>query len=57
MPGTAKVLDWNLTRTCFFFKREILFQIKLSADYLSAYLLSAKLSHLEMDFFSLCAFS
>ena len=42
MPGTEKVLGSNLTRTCFFFhKGNMLFQIKLSANYLSAYLLSA----------------
>ena len=40
MPRTAKLLGSNLTKT-FFFKLEILFQIKLSANYLSAYLLSA----------------
>ena len=42
MPGTAKVLSSNLTRTCFFFRTgNILYQIKLSDNYLSAYLLSA----------------
>ena len=42
MPGTANVPGSNLTRTCFFFRTgNILFQVKLSAAYLSAYLLSA----------------
>ena len=54
MPGTAKVLGSNLTRTCFL-TGIILIHIKLSASYLSAYLLSARLSHLGIVF--LCAFS
>ena len=41
MPGTAKALGSNLTRTCFFHTGNILFQLKLSAKYLSAYQLSA----------------
>ena len=42
MPWTAKVLGLNLSRTCFFFQTgNIQFQIKLSANYVSAYLLSA----------------
>ena len=35
MPGMAKVLGLSLTRTCFFFKQEILFKKKWYANYLS----------------------
>ena len=41
MPGGLKVLGSNLTATCFFFQ---------TASYLSAYQLSASLSHLEVVF-------
>ena len=42
MPRTAKALGSSLTRTCFFFQMEnILFQKKISANYLSAYLYPA----------------
>ena len=40
----------------FFQKGSLLFQIKLSANYLSAYLLSAELSYLGIVFFLLRAF-
>ena len=47
IPGTAEVLVLNLTRTCFIFQTgNILIQIKLSANYLSVYLLSAQMSYL-----------
>ena len=55
MPGMAKVLGSSLTRTCFFFKhfcKMLVLQKKLSTNCLSAYLLSACLSHLEIIFFS-----
>ena len=52
MPGTETVLGLNLTRNCFFFQtRKVLFQIKLSVNYLSAYLLSSWLSHLGIVIF------
>ena len=41
MPGKAKVLGLNLTRTCFFCKRLKFRLKKFQAYYLSAYVLSA----------------
>ena len=52
MPETAKVLGSNLSRN-FFSNWKILFQINLSANYLSAYLLSAWLLHLGRTVFVL----
>ena len=51
IPGTSKFLGSSLTRTCFFFKQKMLFQLKLSANYLSAYLLSASYLILKLLFF------
>ena len=53
MPGTAKVLGFESDQYLFFFQTEnILFQMKLSANYLSAYLLSAlRMDFLLRDFF------
>ena len=45
MPGTAKILCWNLTRISFF--KQVVGQF-----FLSVYLLSALLSHLESFFFA-----
>ena len=57
MPGTEKVLGSALTRTCFFFQTGyILFQIKLSANYLSAYLGRLSCHILKTHFFLLRAF-
>ena len=42
MPGTAKVLGSNLTRSVFFFQTgNVPFHKKLSAHYLPSYVLSA----------------
>ena len=41
MDGTAKVSGSNLTRTCFFFQTVNIPVQKNSANYLSAYVLSA----------------
>ena len=50
MHETAKVLDSKLTRTCFLSNAKFLLQVKLLANYLSAYLFSAELSILNRLF-------
>ena len=51
MPGTAEVLGSNLTRICFFFKRNVRFQIKLSANYF----VCLSVSDIDVSSFFSCA--